>query len=122
MQAERGVGEFADAEIAMKEASARALRFPLELPLRYRSAGDTRWREARTENISRSGVLFRTDDLVDIDTEVEMIVVLPVRPTPSAVLCRGRIVRTVLPAGVERHPGLAATISSYRFQRARNAA
>jgi hypothetical protein len=109
-------------EIAVNEASTRAPRLPLNLQLRYRSVGAARWHEGRVENISRSGVLFRATDLVDVDAQVEITLLLPVRPSASAIVCRGRIVRTVLPGGSERRPGLAATISRYRFRRAKNGA
>ena len=104
---------------AVNEASTRAPRLPLNLQLRYRSVGAARWHEGRVENISRSGVLFRATDLVDVDVQVEITVLLPVRPS-SAIVCRGRIVRTVLPGGSERRPGLAATISRYRFRRGKD--
>lgn len=106
----------------MNDDTARAWRFALDMPLQYRSVGEKQWHEARTENISRSGVLFRTEDVLDIDTEVEMTFVLPLTPAPPAIVCRGRVVRTVLAGGDGRRPGLAATISRYRFQRAKSAA
>lgn len=105
----------------MSKASRRPQRVALHLPLRYRSAGDPAWHEARTENISRSGVLFRTTDPIEIDTEVEMTFVLPMAPSPPAIVCRGRVVRTVLPDR-QGQLGLAATISAYRFVRGRGAA
>jgi hypothetical protein len=106
--------------LAVNEASTRAARLPLNLQLRYRSVGAARWHEGRVENISRSGVLFRATDLVDVDAQVEITLLLPVRPSASAIVCRGRIVRTVLPGGSERRPGLAATISRYRFRRGKD--
>ena len=109
-------------EIAVNEASTRAPRLPLNLLLRYRSVGAARWHEGRVENISRSGVLFRAADLVEVDAPVEIHLLLPVRPSASTIVCRGRIVRTVLPGGFEKRPGLAATISRYRFRRGKDGA
>jgi len=109
-------------EIAVNEVSARAPRLPLNLQLRYRSVGAVRWHEGRVENISRSGVLFRATELVDVDAQVEITLLIPVQPSASAIVCRGRIVRTVLPGGSERRPGLAATISRYRFRRGKDGA
>jgi len=106
----------------VNEASTRAPRLPLNLQLRYRAVGAARWHEGRVENISRSGVLFRAVDLVDLDAQVEITLLLPVRASASAIVCRGRIVRTVLPGGSERRSGLAATISRYRFRRAKDGA
>jgi len=127
----------------MDRDAARARRFTLHLPLRYRAVGETRWHEARTENISRSGVLFRPGDreaiaigeerpdslrafrlagLLDVDTPVEMSFVLPGGPAPAEVVCRGRIVRVVPPHEPEARPAVAATISGYRFVRGAHAA
>jgi PilZ domain len=104
------------AKVRMRAASSRARRLPLDLPVRYRPVGANRWHEGRVENISRSGILFRTVDLLDVDTRVEMTLVLPARLSAAAIVCRGRVVRTVLPGGLERRPGLVATISRYRFR------
>jgi PilZ domain len=96
--------------------SQRARRFPLPLPLRYRSIGGTQWRDGQVENISRSGVLFRADHLLAVDTPLEISFVLPVGDRPG-VVCRGRVVRTVPPSADAAPPGLAATIASYHFLR-----
>jgi hypothetical protein len=46
-------------ELNPKHSSApRAQRYPLHIPLKYRPSGTPNWWEGRTENISRSGVLF----------------------------------------------------------------
>jgi hypothetical protein len=97
--------------------NGRARRVPLPLLLRYRSIDDSQWHEGRVENISRSGVLFSTPDLLDVDTELEMTFELPVPPAPPAILCRGRVVRTVAAGAGGWHPALAATIAAYRFVR-----
>ncbi len=97
--------------------SQRAPRFPVRLPLRYRSIGATQWIDGQVENISRSGVLFRAANLVAVDTPVEMSFVLPVGGGPG-VICRGRVVRTVPPRADAAPAGLAVTIATYQFVRA----
>ena len=106
----------------MKKDAGRARRFALHLPLRYRSIGAAQWREGRIENISRSGVLFWSDQPLDVDTRLEMSFVLPLVGNTAGVVCRGRVVRTVPPKDPRASPGLAATISAYRFVRGKNAA
>ena len=106
----------------MKNDAGRAQRFVLHLPLRYRSIGAAQWREGRIENISRSGVLFWTEHPLRVDTPLEMVFVLPLIDTPPGIVCRGRIVRTVLPKGRHAPPGLAATIAAYRFVRGKSSA
>ena len=101
----------------MSERGGRARRFRFALPLQYRPVGEKAWHDGQMENISRSGVLFRTPAALDVDTAVEVCFVLPV-PSARPIVCRGRVVRTVVP--VEgRPPGLAVTIARYRFQRGR---
>jgi len=90
--------------------------------MKYRPVGHTGWREGTTENISRSGVLFRAPDLLEPNTPVEMRVALPVGPTPELfpqVLCTGRIVRTVGILSDELHPALAVSIIGYQLQQAK---
>ena len=73
-----------------------------------------------TENISRSGVLFRADQLFERETPLEMRFTLPVEINgqPAAVVaCRGYVVRTVPPSVLDAVPSLAATISRYRIVR-----
>ena len=103
-------------------AFTRAPRYPLRIKLRYRQAGDPEWREGRTENISRSGVLFRTDHLMPLQTPIEMLLALPAEVVggedAATVICRGRVVRTE-PAAPESEddarPAVAATIAGYRL-------
>jgi hypothetical protein len=102
-------------------AYARAPRYRLRIPLRYRSTGDDEWRDGRTENISRSGVLFRTDRLMPPQTRIEMLLALPAElggDAAATVICRGRIVRTEPRAEDAEHDAehvVAATIAGYRI-------
>ncbi|HXE89999.1 MAG TPA: ATP-binding protein [Terriglobales bacterium] len=96
----------------------RATRFPLSLPLRYRRPGEPEWHEGLTENISRSGVLFRAQDVLEPKTPVELTVLLPAGTfgAGAVVNCGGYIVRTVQPTAPEMLPGFAAAISDYSLQ------
>jgi hypothetical protein len=105
----------------MNHDAERARRFPFGLELRYRPVGQGEWHEGLTENISRSGVLFRSADILDVDTPVEMSFTLPAGPVAPVIQCEGRIVRSVLPGPFQAPPGMAATISDYRFLRADSA-
>jgi PilZ domain len=97
----------------------RAPRFPLQLALAYRPFGADEWRVAETENISRSGVLIRAKESVDIDTQIELRLKLPTpnsggHATPE-VTCRGRVVRTVSPSDDQPLHGSAIAIDHYDF-------
>ena len=101
------------------EAAGRAPRFSLGVALRYRQVGEREWHDAVTENISRSGVLFRAADVVPVDTPLEMRFTLSAGASSSDVRCRGRVVRTVPPERPQAATGMAATIRTYRFLRPR---
>src|SRR5688572_6319707 len=100
-------------ESDVKRDFGRAPRYAVHLSMRYRPAGTTHWRDGQIENISRSGVLFWAEHLLAVDTPLEMSFVLPLADMKPGIVCRGRVVRTVLPKGNGAPPGLAATISTY---------
>ncbi|PYR64100.1 MAG: hypothetical protein DMF91_01370 [Acidobacteria bacterium] len=94
----------------------RAQRFEIRVPVKYRPSGATAWRDGRTENISRSGVLFRTDQPISPKTRIEFLIALPeeVGGRADAVICLGRVVRTEPPKLDDPRPAVAATIAGYR--------
>jgi PAS domain S-box-containing protein len=98
---------------------SRAPRFQLHLPLKYRLLDEEKWHDGETRNISRSGLLFQAEDLLQPNVQLEINLVLPAEIaglSPTEVVCRGQIVRTVKSAGEEMHPALAAKILQYHFQ------
>jgi hypothetical protein len=95
----------------------RAQRFPFHLPVRFRTQGAKSWDVGRIENISRSGVLFWSERVYPPDTALEILFALPLGGLAPGVACRGRIVRTVSAPAPLDVPGMAATITAYRFVR-----
>ena len=90
----------------------RAHRFPLTLPIRCRRAGENGWVEGVTINISSSGVLFHTSEPLDVDTQVEMSIVLgESRARAGELRCDGHIVR--IEPGDSTTPAMAAVFSRY---------
>jgi PAS domain S-box-containing protein len=97
----------------------RAQRFNLQLPLRYRKLGDQGWRNGTTENISRSGMLFQAEEMLQPSVQLEINLVLPAEIaglSPTEVICRGEVVRAVEPGDPKVSPALAAKILQYHFQ------
>jgi hypothetical protein len=95
----------------------RAPRFVMDVPLRYRAAGERQWSSGQAANISRSGMLFRAERALLRDTSVEFVFRLPLRilgELAADVVCSGAIVRM---DGGPRQPLLAATITRFRFVR-----
>ena len=104
---------------AREAPSARAQRFHLQLPLRYRRLGEKEWHVGTTENISRSGMLFEADELLQPAVQLEINLVLPQEIaglSSTEVVCRGEVVRTVEQRGETPSPALAARILQYHFQ------
>lgn len=111
-----------EAEKAKAAGKSRAQRYPIQVGLRYRPASGTEWLQGQTQNISRSGVLFQADAVLEVKTPVELSFPLPVEigGEPGAlVFCEGLIVRTVLPATADARPALAAKILDFLFVRSR---
>ena len=103
----------------------RAKRFNLQLPLKYRQLGENDWRAGTTENISRSGMLFRAPESLAPNAQLEINIVLPAEIAGLAsaeVVCRGEVVRTVEGDKQAVHPALAAKIIQYHFQHGSNVA
>jgi PAS domain S-box-containing protein len=97
----------------------RAQRFNLHLPLRYRQLGEQGWRQGTTANISRSGLLFEAEEVLQPNVQLEINLVLPAEIaglSPTEVVCRGEVVRAVDSEGASTSPALAAKILQYHFQ------
>src|ERR1700722_12270170 len=98
---------------------SRAQRFQLNLPLKYRRLDEENWHDGKTQNISRSGLLFQAEDFLQPNVILEINLVLPTEIaglSQTEVVCRGEVVRTVQTDGEEMPPALAAKILQYRFQ------
>ncbi len=98
---------------------SRAQRFQIHLPLKYRRIDEEQWHDGETRNISRSGLLFEAEDVLQPNVQLEINLVLPAEIaglSPTEVVCRGEIVRTVKSSEDEMTPALAAKILQYRFQ------
>lgn len=99
---------------------SRAQRFQLHLPLRYRRLGEKEWHTGQTQNISRSGMLFQADELLQPSSQLEINLVLPAEIaglSETEVVCRGEVVRTIEgEEGTTMSPALAARILQYHFQ------
>jgi PAS domain S-box-containing protein len=109
----------AHAKAAQPLSSSRAQRFQLHLPLKYRRLDEERWHDGETKNISRSGLLFQAEDLLQPSVILEINLVLPAEIaglSPTEVVCKGEVVRTIASNGEKMPPALAARILQYHFQ------
>ncbi len=102
------------------EVSTRAERFPIRIPVRYRRPHSPEWLETWTENVSRSGVLFRADRTLNPTTTVEVTLELPPTNGDGAhawVVCKGKVARVDHPHNGATSPILAVAIHHYRLTR-----
>ncbi|MGB8990391.1 MAG: ATP-binding protein, partial [Candidatus Sulfotelmatobacter sp.] len=56
---------------------SRAPRFQLHLPLKYRRLDEEKWHDGETRDISRSGLLFRAENALQPNIQLEINLVLP---------------------------------------------
>jgi hypothetical protein len=68
----------------------RAQRYPFQISLQYRKLDLPDWHECKTVNISRTGILFETDQKLDPLTGLEINVHFPFLVKLS---CQGSVVR-----------------------------
>jgi hypothetical protein len=53
---------------------ARAQRFPIRAVMHYRIIGENRWYVGSVENMSSTGVLFRGEQVVHVNSSIEVAV------------------------------------------------
>lgn len=96
----------------MVEQRQRAERFPLPLPVRYRSLAEAEWSAGRTANISGTGILFAADRELAVGTQIELHLPLEAddQQWPSEVVARAAVVRIV-----PRQPQSASVELAARF-------
>lgn len=102
------------------EVAARARRYVVEVPIRFKVGRETGWGGGRTANVSRSGVLFHCDRSLKEGTRLKLVFRLPdgILGRPSArVECNAVITRADHLSTTETEVALAASISSYRLVR-----
>ena len=102
------------------DSEPRAARFPIHMTMRYRTPGETDWLEGETENISRSGLLFRAPQMLEVNTPVELKFNLPLEvggEQGALVLSLGRVVRTVMPPTSDVLPAAGVKFLNYRMLR-----
>jgi len=100
-----------------QETNGRAQRFPIQIPVRYRLPRSPKWFEAYTENVSRSGVLFRTDRSFEPMTALDLRLELPAvengENVRAEVVCKGEVVR-MHPSDDPEDPSSGVAVAIHR--------
>jgi hypothetical protein len=79
----------------------------MHIPLQYRESGVPDWHDARTVNISRTGILVRADEEIQPESKRDIRLHFPWKVT---VLCQGSIARA-------EEKAFAVRIHRYRLRR-----
>jgi len=107
---------FSGREPGAKKRIERLPRYLIQGSVIYRPLGELEWYKGKTENLSSSGVLFRGESPIPVDTTIEMTITPPPsgpKRIPEGVFCWGKVVRTA-PREEMPTPTLAAKILKFR--------
>jgi len=103
----------------------RARRLKIEnREMKFRERGSNEWLQGTVQNISNSGVLFRTEHPMRENAAIEMILEMPKEITgqeQSMVLCSCTVVRTVSAEDDASPQSFGAVLWDYRFLHERGA-
>lgn len=95
----------------------RERRLHFEALVLYRAKDAATWGQGWSENISRSGLLFRAETELATGTALELILDMPTEITGvdgAKVLCQATVARLV-PGAPKHSVSLAVTIDGYEF-------
>ncbi|MCU1255528.1 MAG: hypothetical protein JWM83_1827 [Candidatus Angelobacter sp.] len=79
-----------------RNSSERAMRHELNIPLRYRLEGQDNWAAGEAINMSESGLLFTSDQLLEVDTRVQITFQSTDTPQVKSSTRLARVVRRTL--------------------------
>jgi hypothetical protein len=91
------------------------------VPVQYRVAGTMEWLSGNSENLSRSGLLFRASAGLELGTSVEVELEMPRELTGEAetkVVCKTKVARVTHVEGTSKKPEcylIACVIADYDF-------
>jgi hypothetical protein len=121
-------GDLATGRKSLRQCGTRKAWTPRERRLRhrvellFRAACGDEWIEGVTENISHSGLLFRSPSPLEIGSSLELIFEMPQEVTgddDDRVVCEGTLLRVevVPPTRKNQQPSylLACSIAQYKF-------
>lgn len=107
-----------------KAWTPRERRLRHRVPVLFCIPGTNEWMEGVTENISRSGLLFRASSPLEVGSSLELIFEMPREVTgdhDGRVVCEGSLLRVeaVPPTRKNQQPSflLACSIAQYQFAR-----
>lgn len=99
----------------MQDFVARANRYRIAAPVRYRQLGQPGWHNGGTVDISRTGVLFHADAVFPAGTPIDVAIDLPPGQGDGArkLVAQAVVVREVPAAALPLPSCLAARLVTY---------
>jgi len=100
----------------------RERRLKHEVPVMFRVKGTEEWSEGTTENISKSGVLFRSPSSFEPQTKLELKCQMPRELTgdaPAEVICQASVRRVIANPATKKQPAsfnVACAVAGYDFE------
>ena len=79
-----------------RNSGSRAVRHELNIPLRYRLEGQDNWATGEALNMSESGLLFTSDQLLEINSKVQITFQSIDTPQVKSSTRLARVVRRTL--------------------------
>jgi hypothetical protein len=79
-----------------RNSGGRAVRHELNIPLRYRLEGQEDWAPGEAINMSESGLLFTSDQLLELDSKVQITFQSIDTPQVKSSTRLARVVRRTL--------------------------
>ena len=102
------------------ETPARQPRFEVVVPINFRRTGEFSWNMGKTNNLSRTGVLFRAVLPLKPESKVEFEFVAPPEFGTEAgemLSCRAQVVRLSPPPPNDRRASMAAKFAKIQILR-----
>lgn len=96
-----------------KYPPVRSPRFPVDVPLEVRSGDETQWWPARTENVSATGVLFRSANAIPPRTPIELKFQLGVGDGAVILTCSGTVARVADKKAAGGEAYVAASLNDF---------
>ena len=98
----------------------RQPRFEVAVPINFRRKGEFSWNIGKTNNMSRTGVLFRAVNILRPETKLEFEFVAPKEFGEEAgqlLSCSAQVVRMLPPPPNDRRASMAARFSKIHVLR-----
>lgn len=84
------------AQARQATSDVRAVRHQLNIPLRYRLEGGQNWLPGEAINMSESGLLFSSNEMLEVDTRVQITFQSAGTPMVQSSTRLARVVRRML--------------------------